>query len=163
LERGSTQVVWSTSFESLHASEDPSAPPDVLGPEGISALGGRCRDKGRPNKSERVSAGCQIRMIVSVSHDGVAAASGGTLNSTQLGHLLSLNSRTGVATSVSNVGDQMYKWTGDRVDLFPSDFPDSNPYGVLITKDPETREVRTFVADPGANTISEIMPTERPG
>jgi glucose/arabinose dehydrogenase len=154
---GSTDVAWSTSFESLYASEDPSAPPDVLGPEGISALGGRCRDKGRGHESERESDGCQIRMIVSVSHDGVAAASGGTLNSTQLGHLFSLNSRTGVATSVSNVGDQMFKWTGDRVDLFPSDFPDSNPYGVLITKDPETRKVRTFVADAGANTISEIM------
>ncbi len=155
--KGSTQPVWVHTFESLYATIDPAQPPDVLGPEGISALGGGCRDKGRGHKPDRRSDGCQIRMIVSESHDGVAAVSGGAVNSTQLGHLFSFNSNTGVATDVSNVGDQMYKWTSDRVDLFPSDFPDSNPYGVLITKDPDSRKVRTFVADAGANTISEIM------
>jgi hypothetical protein len=79
------------------------------------------------------------------------------LGATQLGHLFSINGGTGQATSVSDVGDQMYAWTGARVSLFPLDFPDSNPYGVLVTKDRHSHKVRTFVADAGANTISEVM------
>jgi glucose/arabinose dehydrogenase len=51
----------------------------------------------------------------------------------------------------------MYQWTGDHADLFPDDFPDSNPYGVLVTKGTAAGGIRTFVADAGANTISEIM------
>src|SRR5690242_11615042 len=35
---GQTAPAWSVGFNSLYATEDPSAPPDVLGPEGISAL-----------------------------------------------------------------------------------------------------------------------------
>ncbi|MEY2554205.1 MAG: hypothetical protein QOC57_2065 [Ilumatobacteraceae bacterium] len=159
---GSAHASWSTSFESLYASEDPTQPPDVLGPEGISALGGNCSKRSHGHASEREGeregeGGCQIRMIMSESHDGVAAASGGAADPTQLGHLFRLNGATGAATSVSDVGDQMYKWTGDRVALFPDDFPDSNPYGVLVTKDDHSDRVRTFVADAGANTISEIM------
>jgi hypothetical protein len=94
---------------------------------------------------------------MSESHDGVLATSGGAADSTQLGHLFRLNGATGQATSVSDVGDQMYKWTGDRVDLFPDDFPDSNPYGVLVTKFDHDGRARTFIADAGANTISEVM------
>lgn len=158
--RGSTTASWSTAFESLYASEDPSAPPDVLGPEGISALGGNCSKRSRGHKSDddhEGSGGCQIRMIMSESHDGVFAASKGAADTTQLGHLFRLNGATGQATSVSDVGDQMYKWTGDRVDLFPDDFPDSNPYGVLVTKFDHRSRARTFIADAGANTISEVM------
>jgi hypothetical protein len=153
--KGSTQASWSTGFESLYVTLDPNAPPDVLGPEGISALGENCKRKSRSHKSTRD--GCQIRMIMSESHDGVAAATGGAVNASQLGHLFKLNGATGVATSVSDVGDQMYTWTGDHAALFPDDFPDSNPYGVLVTKDEHSDRVRTFVADAGANTISEIM------
>ncbi len=149
--RGSTVASWRTSFESLHASQDPSAPPDALGPEGISALGRGCM---RHHNSHRN--GCQIRMIMSESHDGVAAASGGQANATQLGHLFRLDGATGAATSLSDVGDQMYAWTTARKQLFPSDFPDSNPYGVLVTRSPGSDDVRTFVADAGANTISEV-------
>ena len=159
--RGSTNASWSTAFESLYATEDPSAPPDVLGPEGISALGGNCSKRSHARKSEQEhedgGGGCQIRMIMSESHDGVFAASGGAASPTQLGHLFRLNGATGHATSVSDVGDQMYKWTGDRVALFPSDFPDSNPYGVLVTKFDNSDRARTFIADAGANTISEVM------
>ncbi|MEP7046578.1 MAG: ScyD/ScyE family protein, partial [Ilumatobacteraceae bacterium] len=64
---------------------------------------------------------------------------------------------TGAATAVSDVGDQMYKFTGDNKQLFPDDFPDANPYGVLLTRDGETHKVRTFVADAAANTINEVM------
>jgi hypothetical protein len=161
--RGSTTPSWSTSFESLYATQDPTQPPDVLGPEGMSALANSCRKgddgKGDNNSGDDHSSsggGCQVRMIMSESHDGVAAVSNGALNPTQLGHLFALDSRTGQATSLSDVGDQMFTFTGIHKDLFPSDFPDSNPYGVLITKDKSSHRVRTFVADAGANTILEI-------
>ena len=157
--RGRTNPVWSTGFETFYASEDPSQPPDVLGPEGISVFGSGCSSHGRDDKSDNGNGrdGCQIRMIMSESHDGIAAASGGALDATQAGLLFGLNGRTGKATEVSDVGDQMYKWTGDRKDLFPDDFPDSNPYGVLVTKTKGSHQARTFVADAGANTISEVM------
>ncbi|HZR95530.1 MAG TPA: ScyD/ScyE family protein, partial [Gaiellaceae bacterium] len=144
-------AVWSTLFESFFASEDPSQPPDVLGPEGISALGNctNARDRGHD--------ACQIRLIMSESRAGIAAESNGALNATQAGLLFALDGASGRATAVSDVGDQMYKWTGDRKSLFPDDFPDSNPYGVLVTVDRITGKVRTFVADAGANTISEVM------
>ena len=158
--RGSTTAIWVTGFESLYATADPTQPPDVLGPEGISALADSCKrgDDGGSGDDHRSggSGGCEVRMVVSESHDGVAAASNGAINSTQLGHLFSLNSRTGQATSISDVGDQMYKWTGDHVALFPDDFPDANPYGVLVTKDKRSHRVRTFVADAAANTILEV-------
>jgi hypothetical protein len=142
----------------LYVKNDPSQPADVLGPEGISALGGDCTKQRQGDTSDNGGeGGCQIRMIMSESHDGIVAASGGAANPKALGHLFRLDGATGKATSVSDVGDQMYKWTGDRKALFPSDFPDSNPYGVLITKAEDSNRVRTFVADAGANTISEIM------
>jgi hypothetical protein len=155
--RGSKHASWSTSFESLYASEDPTQPPDVLGPEGISALGNSCRSKGKEHHTKDDGNSCQIRLITSESHDGVLAATGGAVKTKQAGHLFRLNSATGKATDLSDVGDQQYKWTGDRKDLFPSDFPDSNPYGVLIIKDKKTHKIRTFVADAGANTILEVM------
>ena len=147
---GSTAASWRTSFESLHTNEH-SGPPDALGPEGISAIGRGCM-----NRSNGQRNGCQIQMIMSESHDGVAAASDGHANATQLGHLFRLDGVSGSATSLSDVGDQMYAWTGAHHDLFPSDFPDSNPYGVLVTRTPGSDEIRTFVADAGANTISEV-------
>ncbi len=171
--RGSTQPSWSTSFESVYASEDPSAPPDVLGPEGISALGLGCNlgfgfGHQGPDDQGNVQAstfgfpglgrdGCQVRMIMSESHDGVFNQSGGSVSTTQIGHLFGLDSSSGAATDLGDVGDQMYKFTGDNSSLFPDDFPDSNPYGVLVTRDWFTGRVRTFVADAGANTIVEVM------
>jgi hypothetical protein len=162
---GSRHAAWSTGFESLFVTEDPSAPPDVLGPEGLSALGNSCQSSQGKHRSAKSgkhglrhsrAADCQVRLIMSESHDGVSAATGGGVNSSQLGHLFRLNKATGVAKGLSDVGDQMYKFTGDHSDLFPDDFPDSNPYGVLVIKGRHHR-VRTFVADAGANTISEVM------
>jgi hypothetical protein len=150
--RGSTAPSWQTGFESLYSAEIPGQPPDVLGPAGISAVGNGCM---KNSSGQRM--GCQLAMIMSVSHDGIAADSGGTINTQQMGHLLRLNGASGAASSRSDVGDQMYAWTGDRKDLFPDDFPDSNPYGVLVTRG-VGGGTRTFVADAGANTISEIMP-----
>ena len=96
---------------------------------------------------------------MSESHDGIAAASGGAVNATQAGRLYALNGATGAARSVSDFGDQQYAWTGDHRRLFPDDFPDSNPYGVLVIRDAVTDRIRTFVADAGANTIAEVWPT----
>jgi hypothetical protein len=145
---GSTSPAWQTSFESVYLTEAPSAPPDVLGPEGISAVGNGCM-KNSPGQRN----GCQVAMIMSESHDGLAASAG--LDTQQMGHLFHLDGASGAATGRSDVGDQDYQWTGTH-DLFPPDFPDANPYGVLVTKDLHGG-IRTFVADAAANTINEIM------
>ncbi len=94
-------------------------------------------------------------MIMSESHDGVLKESDGQVSTTQIGHLFGLNSGTGAPRSLSDVGNQMYEFTGANPSLFPDDFPDSNPYGVLVTKG-ASGQVRTFVADAGANTIVEV-------
>jgi hypothetical protein len=147
--KGSTTPAWQTGFESLYISEAPGAPPDILGPSGISAFGNGCMMNSPGQRN-----GCQLVMIMAESHDGIAATTG--IQTQQMGHLYRLNGASGAATNKADVGDQMYAWTGERTDLF-SDFPDSNPYGVLVTKT-LGGGTRTFVADAGANTISEIMP-----
>lgn len=177
--RGSSTLVWSTGFESLYTVMDPNSPPDVLGPEGLSALSNSCRSSGHERKGDsaanrrgrdREQSPCQVSLIMSESHDGIAAMTAGAVQTTQAGHLFVLDGRTGIATDKADVGDQQYQWTSVN-DLFQSDFPDSNPYGVLVTLDrharndsaakgsrPGTPQVRTFVADAGANTVSEVMP-----
>ena len=150
---GSTSRAWQTAFDSLYISVDPSAPPDVLGPEGISALGSGCMKHSNGQRN-----GCQVLMIMSESHDGVAAATGGAVDAAQAGHLFRLDGATGAATSKSDVGDQDYAFTAANTSLFPSDFPDANPFGVLVTTDATTDSIRTFVADAASNTVDEINP-----
>lgn len=149
---GQSSPSWSVGFNSLYASVDPSAPPDVLGPEGVSAVGSGCMKHSNGQRS-----GCQVQMIMSESTPGFLAASGGAVNDPQAGHLFRLDGATGAVTDKADVGSQQYAFTGANQGLFPSDFPDSNPYGVLVTKDQVSDTVRTFVADAGANTISEVM------
>ncbi|UZJ26523.1 ScyD/ScyE family protein [Rhodococcus antarcticus] len=145
--RGSTFTpAWSTPFSSVYDTEHG---PEVLGPEGISAIGSGCMKHSAGQRN-----GCQVKMIMSESTTGLAAA--GLPDATQAGRLYRLDGATGTATSISDVGDQQYQWTADHKSLQTADFPDSNPYGVLVTKDPATDAIRTFVADAGANTISEI-------
>ena len=148
--RGSTTAAWTKKFNSLYVTEDPSQPPDVLGPEGLSAMANGCR-----KHNHRHHPACQVLMVTSESTPGVLAATGGAVRDPQAGRLFRLNGATGAATRKANVGSQMYQWTGDHSSLFPDDFPDSNPYGVLVTRG--AGHARTFVADAGANTISEIM------
>jgi hypothetical protein len=153
------RLAWSTTFDSLYDSTNGG--PEVLGPAGLSALGKGCGNENEGDNqgnSQGSSVGCQVRVIISESRDGVNHATSG-LTFSQIGHLYRLNRATGAPTNLSDVGDQMYAWTGDptHIDLF-TDFPDSNPYGVLITKDPRTHAMRTFVVDAGANTVSEVMP-----
>lgn len=133
---------WSTSFDSLHSSENGG--PDALGPEGISALGSGCT---KHSSGERN--GCQVRLITSESTTGTHGASD------QLGRLYRLDAATGTPTQVADVGDDQYAWTAARRDLF-TDFPDSNPYGVLVVRGGRHGS-RTFVADAGANTVSEVL------
>ena len=155
---GSHRPAWSTRFDSVYASEDPSQPPDVLGPEGLSAMGNGCVKYGahaRRHGDGHHGTGCQVRMIMSESTPGVLAATNGQVTAPQAGHLFRLNGANGKKKSISDVGSQMYQWTTDHADLFPDDFPDSNPFGMLVTKG--DGGIRTFVADAGANTISEIM------
>jgi glucose/arabinose dehydrogenase len=149
--RGATTPSWSTGFDSVYASEDPSAPPDVLGPNGLSAMGNGCMRNAHGRRKA-----CQVLTILGESTLGVAAASDGAVQAPQAGHLFRLAGATGAATDVSDVGDQMYRFTGDHKDLFPSDFPDSNPYAVLVTRG-VGGGIRTFVADAGANTVDEVM------
>lgn len=141
---GTRRLLWSTRFESLYVTEDPTAPPDVLGPEGLSTLGRGCG-----------FGGCPLTMITSESHDGIAAATHGAVRTHQAGHLFTLDRRTGRAHDRADVGDQNYAWTAAHKALFPSDFPDSNPYNVLVVRS-RSGHVRTFVIDAGANTVSEV-------
>src|SRR6266516_7508855 len=67
------------------------------------------------------------------------------------GNLLRVNNRNQVETLV-NVGSFDYDWTADHTWLVPDQFPDANPYGVLIVPG------HTYVVDAGANTLEEIMP-----
>ena len=169
-EWGHTSPEWSTSFESLFVTEDPSQPPDVLGPEGISAS---CPDEhhydARPNGHHHHGRNCTVQVIMSESHDGVAALSNGAIQTKDAGHLYGLDPKTGAPTDLSNVGDQSYAFTTAHKHLFPSDFPDANPYGVLVVRDHHGDHhsraggyhhhggTRTFVVDAGANTVNEIM------
>jgi glucose/arabinose dehydrogenase len=151
--KNTSATSWSKRFESVYASEDPSAPPDVLGPEGLTAVTDGCRQVSRRE--------CQVRLIMSESHRGVAKMSGGAISTKQIGHLFRLNPGTGRRTELSNVGDRSFGWTNRHKALFPDDFPDSNPFGVLAYRDTAKNRVRTFVADAGANTIIEVMPRGR--
>lgn len=171
-EWGSTTPEWSTSFESLFVTEDPSQPPDVLGPEGISAS---CPDRerdyhARPNgHHHHHGGGCKVQVIMSESHDGVAAATNGAIQTKDAGHLYGLDPKTGAPTDLSDVGDQSYAFTTAHKHLFPPDFPDANPYGVLVVRDHHgdhhngvgghhgRGDTRTFVVDAAANTVNEIM------
>ena len=154
---GSTTPAWSTGFESVYVTEDPTQPPDVLGPAGISAFGTSCFigvSGTIPWLSPGSSSICTVRMIISLSHDGIAAETGGAVSTTQMGHLFGLDPVTGASKDLADVGDQMYAFTGAHLSL-GTEFPDSDPFGVLITRDAHGA-VRTFVADAAANTVLEI-------
>jgi len=163
---GHTTPSWSTPFSSVYATNNPQAPPDVLGPEGLSSTSSRCTTQSKHDRGHGMSRrshhsshrkACAVTMIMSESTPGVAAESGGAVNAPQAGHLFKLDGKTGTPTDKADVGTQMWNFTAANTDLFPDDFPDSNPYGVLVTQDHRNGRTRTFVADAGANTISEVM------
>ena len=146
---GGVSRTWSTAFDSLYDAQHGG--PEVLGPAGVSAIGNGCM-----NNSQGERNGCQVLVIISESRDGVNATTPG-LTFSQIGHLYRLDGATGTPTDKSDVGDQQYTWAAQHASLW-KEFPDANPYGVLVTKDPTTDSIRTFVVDAGANTVSEVMP-----
>jgi hypothetical protein len=85
-----------------------------------------------------------VHAIMAESNSGVPE-----LGPSLLGHLLKLNT-AGAVRDVANVGDANYAWTADHVSLAPRDFPDSNPYGLLVEPG------KTYVTDAGANTLNVV-------
>ena len=83
--------------------------------------------------------------IMALSNSGVP------IGPTLLGHLLKVNT-AGAVRDVANVGDANYAWSQDHAGLAPNDFPDSNPYGVLV------QPGRTYVTDAGTNTLNIVRP-----
>lgn len=144
---GTFEPVWSTGFSTLSDAEHG---PEVLGAAGISALGRGCM-----KTSNGLRNGCQVQLITNESTSGLAAK--GLAGMTSAGRLYRLDGATGTTTTLADVGDQQYAWTAAHPTLAPNDFPDSNPYGVLVTRTPGSDTIRTFVVDAGANTVSEVM------
>jgi hypothetical protein len=135
----SLKQAWSTAFDSFYARLDPTQPPDVLGPEGLSTLARSCHDGHGKSRGQEA---CSVTMIMSESTSGIAAATGGAINAPQAGHLYRLDRRTGAAKEVANVGDQMIQFTKDHPNVDEPE-PDSNPFGVLVVA--------------GANTLVEVL------
>ncbi|HEY9289608.1 MAG TPA: ScyD/ScyE family protein [Candidatus Dormibacteraeota bacterium] len=143
---GATRV-WSTHFNSLFDNGERGS--DALGPAGMSAVGNGCT-KASAGQRE----GCQVLVIMSESQQGVIAQGGPPID--QIGHLFRLDSVSGAATDRGDIGDQEYAWTNANKGLW-QEFPDSNPYGVLVTGGGAAAS-HTFVIDAGANTVSEVLP-----
>jgi hypothetical protein len=120
---------WSKAFNSAYTHAHGA--PETIGPSGMSARGNK------------------VLMIMGLNHHEVPAP--------QFGHLYQLNPTTGAATDRGDIGEQQWQWTNDRRYLAPQDFPDSNPYGVLIARsEEEDSQKAVFVVDAGANTVSRV-------
>jgi len=132
--------VWSTSFPAAFSAEGGHV--DVIGPTGLSAVGRGCTRSSQGSRN-----GCQVLMIMGLNHHEIPAPG--------FGHLYSLDAATGTATDRADIGEQNFTWTDQHRTLF-GDFPDSNPYGVLITHGGSASSHNTFVVDAGANTVSEV-------
>jgi hypothetical protein len=119
---------WSKSFNSAYTHAHGA--PESLGPSGMSAHGGK------------------VLMIMALSSHEVPLP--------QFGHLYQLNPANGNATDRGDVGDQQWEWANNHKYLW-SEFPDTNPYGVLIARgEDEVSENTVFVVDAGANTVSRV-------
>ncbi len=72
----------------------------------------------------------------------------------QFGQLLRANVKSGNFKAIANVGNFDYDWTGQNQNAQfapPGQFPDANPYGVLIG-------LSKYVVDAGANTLDQVNP-----
>jgi hypothetical protein len=116
------------------------APRDVV--TGLVSIGGDGEFVGVDGIS--ADSNGNLHAIMAESNSGVPE-----LGTSQLGHLLKVNT-AGAVRDVANVGDANYAWTADHVSLAPRDFPDSNPYGVLVEPG------KTYVTDAGANTLNVV-------
>lgn len=112
------------------AMSEGGGPPEAIGADGVSVTGN----------------GADPRVYTIIGAAGVPG--------TNLGHLL-LVSPDGTTTSLADVGAADLKWTHDHKNAPfapPGQFPDSNPYGVLVTGG------HIYVVDAGSNTLDEVLP-----
>lgn len=119
---------WSTGFNSAFTSEHGA--PEVLGPSGLSARGNR------------------VYVIMALNSHEVPVG--------QFGHLYQIQQSTGAAFERGDVGDQQFAWTDAHSNLW-EEFPDSNPYGVLIAHGDSETSSAVYVIDAGANTVSAVV------
>lgn len=138
---GGATRLWHTTFPDAYVSEG-GGPPDVLGPSGLSATGAGCTTRSAGNRN-----GCQVLMIMGLSSHEVPLP--------DIGHLFRLDAASGGASDRGDIGDQNFAWTAAHSNLW-EEFPDSNPYGVLVTHGGSASSGNTFVVDAGANTVSEV-------
>jgi hypothetical protein len=123
---------WSKAFNSAYTHDRPA--PETIGPSGMSAHGSK------------------VLMIMGLNRHE-------TLGASQFGHLYQLNPANGAATDRGDIGEQQWQWTIAHHSLNPVDFPDSNPYGVIMARDEdEDSQSAVFVVDAGANTVSRVRP-----
>ncbi len=141
---------WSTPFTSVYDT-DPEGRYEAEGPEGLSVLGPGCQKNFLGNRR-----GCEVLAITSDSVSGLAAVGLPAGELGEMGKLFRLDGATGAKSVISDVGDQNYSWAGSHSYLW-NEFPDANPYDVLVTNDGWGRN-RTFVVDAGSNTVDELMP-----
>jgi hypothetical protein len=116
-------------------------PEDVVGPDGISALGNG-----------------DIFAIMAFSASGIGSEHPGEFISpalaAQFGQLLKI-SQSGNWKKDADVGDFSYAWTSQHQNdpwAPEGQFPDANPYAVLALPG------REYVIDAGANTLNEVRP-----
>lgn len=133
--------LWHTQFPAVYGGEG-GGPPEVIGPSGLSATGSGCTKQSAGERN-----GCQVLLIMSLNSHEVPVP--------QFGHLFRLDAADGQPSDRGDIGDQMYAWTDAHKSLW-SEFPDSNPYGVLVTHGGSASSGNTFVVDAGANTVSRI-------
>jgi hypothetical protein len=119
---------WSTSFNSAYTHAH--GPTEVLGPSGLSARGNR------------------VFMIMALNSHEVPLP--------QFGHLYQINPTTGAAFDRGDIGDDQFAWADANKNLW-EEFPDSNPYGVLISQGDAETSSGVFVIDAGSNTVSKVV------
>jgi hypothetical protein len=140
---------WSTPFTSIYDT-NPIHQKETLGPAGLSAMGSGCQ-KNSPGNHRA----CQVLTITSESVSGLTAGGAPATAVSEMGKLVRLDSPSGAKSTLADVGDQNYAWADTNKKLW-NEFPDANPYAVLVTKG-GPGGIRTFVADAGSNTIDEIV------
>ena len=122
-----------SGFVSIAGSDGSGA----TGIDGISTLGGRIF-------------GIETGASQFVPPSGLPAAVASRARR-QFGRLIVTND-AGWSKTLANVGAHDFRWTARHKNLVPGQFPDANPYGVLVLPGSQ------WVVDAGANTLDRISP-----
>jgi hypothetical protein len=67
------------------------------------------------------------------------------------GSFFRANPSSGDRHTIINIGSLDFAWTGEHKNLVPDQFPDANPYRILILPH------HTYVVDAAANTVDEVL------